>query len=380
MPDAREHDVVVFGATGFTGGLTAEYLAAHGGGARWAIAGRSADKLRRVADGLGVDVPVITADVSDPKSMRAMAASAKCVLTTVGPYIEWGEPLVAACAAEGTAYCDLTGEPEFADLMYVRHHAEASRTGARILHACGFDSIPHDMGVHFTVQQLPEGVPIAIEGFVRAGGSASGGTVASALGIMARVRQGQKVLKERRAMEPHSARRVRGLVKPPRRDKDEGWLLPMPTIDPQVVRQSGLALERYGPDFSYAAFIVAPNAAIAAGMGVGAGALFGAAQVPPLRRLISSKIPQGTGPSAERIAKGWFKLRFRGTGGGQSVVTEVRGGDPGYGDTAKMLAETGLCLALDDLPQTSGSTTTAAACGDALRVRLIAAGQQFEVL
>jgi short subunit dehydrogenase-like uncharacterized protein len=182
-------------------------------------------------------------------------------------------------------------------------------------------------------------------------------------------------------MEPKSSRRVRGLVKPPRHDGlEKAWLMPMPTIDPQVVRASGLALERYGPDFSYAAFIALPNLPAAAGLGLGAGALFGAAQVPPLRKLISSKIPQGSGPSDEKIAKGWFKVRFRGSGGGVSVATEVTGGDPGYGDTAKMLAETGLCLALDDLPSVSGSTTTAAACGDALRERLIGAGQTFTVV
>jgi short subunit dehydrogenase-like uncharacterized protein len=130
----REYDVVVFGATGFTGGMTAEYLAAASGAGRWAIAGRSRDKLQRVGERLAGDVPLIVADVEDPASMRRMAESAKVVITTVGPYIHYGEPVVAACAEAGTHYVDLTGEPEFVDLMWLRHHEQAQRTGAKLVH------------------------------------------------------------------------------------------------------------------------------------------------------------------------------------------------------------------------------------------------------
>lgn len=382
MPD-REFDVVVFGATGFTGALTAQYLARNAGsGTRWAIAGRNADKLAKTLETIEADVPTIVADTTDPASMRAMAASTKVVITTVGPYIEYGEPLVEACAKEGTAYVDLTGEPEFMDLMYVRHHREAARTGARIIHACGFDSIPQDLGVHFTVQQLPEGVPIEIEGYVRAGGQASGGTVASALGIMGRFRQGQKAHSQRLNLEPATPGREQHVViGRPRRDGDTGYyLLPMPTIDPQVVRQSAQALERYGPDFSYAPYIAVKKLPQWVGLAGGVSALFGLAQVPPARKLISSRIPQGSGPSPEQRDKGWFKVQFRGTAGGETVRTQVSGGDPGYGETSKMLAESALCLAHDDLPQVAGQVTTAQAMGDALRERLVRAGIAFEVL
>jgi short subunit dehydrogenase-like uncharacterized protein len=382
MPD-REHHVVVFGATGFTGALTAQYLAEHGdAGTKWAIAGRSADKLKRTAETLEIDVPHITADVSDPKSMRAMAESTKVIITTVGPYIEHGEPVVAACAAAGTAYVDLTGEPEFMDLMYVRHHAQARKTGARIIHACGFDSIPQDMGVHFTVQQLPEDVPLAVEAFVRAGGNPSGGTVASALGIMGRYRQGQKIHKQRRNLEPKTpGRSARVVLGRPHRDKGTGfYVLPMPTIDPQIVRLSAQADPRYGPDFSYAPYIALKHLPQAAGLAAGVTGLFTLAQVPPARKLISSRVPQGTGPSPEQRAKGWFKVRFRGTGGGVTVETEVSGGDPGYGETSKMLAESALCLAHDNLPDVAGQVTTAQAMGDALRARLVRAGIRFDVL
>lgn len=382
MPD-REHDVVVYGATGFTGALTAQYLAEHAdAGTRWAIAGRTQSKLDDTLRTIEADVPTIVADSTDAKSLRALAGSTKVVITTVGPYIEHGEPLVAACAAAGTAYVDLTGEPEFMDLMYVRHHREAARTGARIIHACGFDSIPQDLGAHFTVQQLPEGVPIAIEAFIRAGGNPSGGTVASALGIMGRYRQGQKVHRERLNLEPATPGRAQRIVLGrPKRDRATGlYLLPMPTIDPQIVRQSAQALDRYGPDFSYAPYVAVKKAPQWVGLGAGIPALFGIAQLGPARKLISSRIPQGTGPSPEQRAKGWFKVRFRGTAGDTVVETQVSGGDPGYGETSKMLAESALCLAHDDLPDAAGQVTTAQAMGDALRERLVRAGIAFDVL
>src|SRR2546423_5841855 len=199
MPD---HDVVVFGATGYTGALTAEYLAANAPSeTRWALAGRNREKLEALRDRLGVDVPLLHADVTDADSLRAAAEATKVIITTVGPYIIYGEPLVAACAEAGTAYVDLTGEPEFVDRMYVRHHADAAKSGARIVHACGFDSIPHDLGVLFTVEQLPEGVPLSVRGFVRAGGKPSGGTFHSAMTAFTRVRQTQQAHKERRGVE-----------------------------------------------------------------------------------------------------------------------------------------------------------------------------------
>src|SRR4051812_5718364 len=175
-PSSREHDIVLFGATGFTGGLTAEYLAEHAPeGTRWALAGRNQAKLEALRDRLGVDVPLLRADIGDEDSLRAVAESARVVVTTVGPYLNYGEPLVAACAKAGTDCADITGEPEFVDRMYMRHHDEAVRTGARLVHACGFDSIPHDLGAQFTVEQLPEGAALKVRGYVRAQGRVSRG-------------------------------------------------------------------------------------------------------------------------------------------------------------------------------------------------------------
>ena len=375
----REHDVVVFGATGFTGALTAEYLAGAAGAGRWAIAGRSRDKLEAVGRRLSTDVPLILADVNDPTSLRAMAESTRVVITTVGPYIHYGEPLVAACAAAGTHYVDLTGEPEFVDLMWLRHHEQAQRTGAKLVHSCGFDSIPYDLGALYTVSALPEGVPIKLEGFVRVGGTFSGGTLHSAVHIMARLRQGRQVATQRKRLESSpDGRRVKGITGPPHHDGTAGgWVLPAPTIDPVTVLRSARALDRYGPDFSYGHYIVAKRLAVAAGLVAGVGGVVALAQLPPTRNLLLKLKEPGEGPSPEQRAKGWFSVRFRGEGGGRRIVTEVTGGDPGYGETSKMLAESALCLAHDDLPDRAGQLTPAVAMGQALIDRLVAAGIGF---
>src|SRR5436190_20433223 len=198
----------MFGGTGFTGALTAEYLAANAPATtRWALAGRNMQKLEQLRDRLGVDVPLLRADVTDEKSISAVAAATKVAVTTVGPYIHYGEPLVKACAEHGTDYTDLTGEPEFVDQMYVKYGAQAAESGARLVHACGFDSIPHDLGTRFTVEQLPEGVPLTVRGFVQAGGAPSGGTFASVLTGFSRVRQNIEAARQRkRAEQPPDGR------------------------------------------------------------------------------------------------------------------------------------------------------------------------------
>ncbi len=380
----RELDVILFGATGFTGGLTADYLAEHGpAGLRWALAGRSQEKLQAVKDRLGLDVELIVVDAADEKALADVVARTKVVATTVGPYLQLGGPLVAACAAAGTDYVDLTGEPEFVDRTYLEHHATAEASGARIVHACGFDSIPHDLGAYFTIQQLRPTGPVTMRGVVRSNGTFSGGTFHSAMGAFSRAKQMADTAKKRRQAQPKPAdgRRSRPVAGKPHRDKTLGyWLVPLPTIDPQVVARSGAALTSYGPDFRYSHYAGTKTLRYAAGGMVGAGAIGVAAQVPPLRKLLLSKVPQGQGPDQARRDKAWFTVEFVATSGGQTVRTKVSGGDPGYTETAKMLAESALCLAFDDNPTTAGSVTTAQAMGDNLLTRLRAQGMGFEVV
>ncbi|MCF3122310.1 saccharopine dehydrogenase NADP-binding domain-containing protein [Streptomyces arenae] len=384
----RAYDIVLFGATGFVGVLTAEYLAAHAPeGLRWALAGRDTTKLEKLRERLAEDhpacagLPLVRADVADPASLRDMAGHARVVATTVGPYLTYGQDLVAACAEAGTDYLDLTGEPEFVDLMYVRHDAEARETGARIVHSCGFDSVPHDLGAYFTVGQLPEGVPLRVDGFVRAAAQFSGGTFASALNQFGRGPQMLAAAKDRRRHEPRLVgRKAYAPPSAPRYAGEVGaWALPLPTIDPQVVQRSARALDRYGPDFRYRHYAAVKSLPVAVGGALAVGGLVTAAQLPAARRWLSGRLRPGDGPSDERRAKSSFSVRFVGEGGGKRVFTEVSGGDPGYDETAKMLGEAAMCLALDDLPRTAGQVTTAVAMGDALLERLRAAGLAFRV-
>jgi short subunit dehydrogenase-like uncharacterized protein len=389
MESSRPYDLVLFGATGFTGGLTADYLAANAPAAmKWALVGRNRSKLEAVAARLAAAAPqapvpaIVEADAGDAEAMRKVAESTRVVVTTVGPYIFYGGPLVAACAAAGTDYCDLTGEPEFVDRTWIEHRAEAERTGARIVHCCGFDSIPHDLGAYFTVKQLTEGVPLTVNGYVRSNAEFSGGTLHSAVNAFGRARQTLAAAKERRRTEQRPGdRKIRSAPGRIRRmPKLGGWAVPLPTIDGPVVLRSAAALDRYGPDFTYGHNLLAKHlatvGAIAGGVGVG----FALAQLPPTRKLLLKMKSPGEGPSEEKRAKSWFKIVFVGEGGGKRVVTEVKGGDPGYGETSKMLAESGLCLAFDPLPDRSGQLTTAVAMGDALLERLQKAGISFEVV
>ncbi|AZM50130.1 saccharopine dehydrogenase [Streptomyces sp. WAC 06738] len=384
----RPHDLILFGATGFTGGLTAEYLARHApAGCRWALAGRDTGRLAEVRDRVAAirpewgDLPLLTADAADPAALRGLAERTRVVATAVGPFLRHGEPLAAACAAAGTDYADLTGEPEFVDRVYVRHHERARETGARLVHACGFECTPFDLGVRFTVEQLPEDVPLRIDGFLRAAGGLSGGTLASALGVVSRPLPGARAARARRRMEPRvTERRVRApLGAPTRSGAVRAWGLPLPTLESRVVARSAAALPRYGPDFRYRHYAAVRRLPVAAGSVLGAGAFAAAAQLPPLRKLMASRLAPGTGPVEERRARSWFSARFVGTGGGRRVVTEVSGGDPGYDESAKMLAEAAMCLAYDPLPETSGQVTTAQAMGEALTARLVTAGMGFRV-
>jgi short subunit dehydrogenase-like uncharacterized protein len=389
MPGEREYDVVLFGATGFTGGLTADYLAANGPeGLRWALVGRNRAKLEAAAARLAAAGPVapapalIEADAADAVALAKVAEAPRVVITTVGPYALYGGPLVAACAAAGTDYVDLTGEPEFVDRMWLENHATAERTGARLVHCCGFDSVPHDLGVWFTVKQLPEGVPLSVNGYVRSNARFSGGTYHSAVNGFGRARQTLSAARARKAAEPRqTARKIRSA--PARIRHDDalgGWTVPLPTIDPTIVRRSASAVDRYGPEFTYGHHLVARHLATVAGITAGVGVVAVLAPIPPARKLMLKAKSPGEGPDEATRAGSWFKLRFVGEGGGKRVVTEVSGGDPGYSETSKILAQCGLCLAFDDLPERAGQLTTVASMGDMLLTRLQDAGIAFRVL
>ena len=392
MAGGREHEIVLFGATGFTGSLTARYLAEHApAGLRWAVAGRDTTALSALATELSRAVPsagavaVSRADVTEESSMRALAESARLVATTVGPFLRYGATLVRSCARAGTDYVDITGEPEFVDRTWLDCADTAAGNGARLVHCCGFDSVPHDLGVWWTLRHLPAGVPLRVAGYVRARGGMSAGTIHSAVLTLGRARQMAAAARERHRREARpEGRQVGSLPARPHREPVSGrWAVPLPTIDPVVVRRSARALPRYGPDFRYGHYAVVGGLPAVAGAAVGAGALVSLARLPPTRAVLLRLGTPGNGPSDRRRAQSWFRVRFLGsapTEEAPQVVTEIAGGDPGYDETATMLAESALCLVRDELPRLSGQLTPAQAMGDALVTRLQRAGITFRRL
>ncbi len=396
--DSRAHDLVLFGASGFTGGLTAEYLArcAAAGSLRWALAGRNRDKLLAVRERLATLSPeaarieIVLADAHDAQALQQLARSTRVIATTVGPYAAHGEPLLQACAHNGTHYVDLTGEPEFVDAMIERHHQAAQQSRAKIVNACGFDSVPHDLGVCFAMHQLARVVapgtlerePVKVEAFVRASGDFSGGTWQSALSIMGTQRQHARAHKRRaaaRAAEGEGRTIRQAPLRIAYRREIAAWAVPMPTIDPEVVCRSARLLPEYGRDFEYGHYAAVRRLpTLVLGLG-GLGALFALAQWQPTRALLSRIRQPGEGPDASKRAKGWFEVRVLARAGEQRVSCLVRGGDPGYGETAKMLAECALCLALEPaLPERYGVIPSAVAMGEPLIARLQTAGIRFE--
>jgi len=401
MTNNREFDVIVWGATGFTGRLAAEYLNARhpaGGNVRWAMAGRNAGKLGEVAEAIGAGaIPLVTADADDLKSLGEMARRTKAIITTVGPYQKYGAPLVEACVAAGTDYVDLSGEPPFMRRMIDQYSEQARETGARIVHSCGFDSIPFDLGVLY-VQELAKeqwGAPAReVNGRVMAvKGGASGGTIASALATIENIGDPfvRRTMRDIYSLAPDDdAKRPRQPdMNTPHYDRDaKKWVAPfvMAAINARNVHRSNMLMDyAYGEDFRYSEMMAAPNApaafAITGGMGAGAGALL----FPPSRALLKNTVlpKPGDGPSERQRETGFYKILFVAKNDdGETVNAIVKGDrDPGYGSTSKMIAEAALCLALDvSREETPGGVwTAAAAMGEKLIARLEEhAGLTFE--
>ena len=378
--DAREFDIVVYGATGYTGRLVAEYLANHykarSDAPKWAMAGRSDDKLREVRDEIGAAAvtPLIVADADDPASLAAMAARTRVVLTTVGPYQLYGEPLVAACAKAGTDYADLCGEPAWMREMIDNYDAAAKASGARICFSSGFDSIPFDLGVLMLQQEARKrfGAPAPrVKGRVRAmKGTFSGGTAASLTETMKAVAKNPKLiglLNDPFALTPgfEGPEQPKGLV--PHYEDDLGkWAAPfiMATINTKNVHRTNFLLGHpWGQDFRYdEMMLTSPGEA---------GKAAAHAVVELLKNPFGAKPPKpGEGPSAEEREAGHYDVLFIGDmPDGRTIRYGVKGKyDPGYGSTSRMLAETGMALLESEVP--GGVGTPGAFLGEALVRRL----------
>jgi short subunit dehydrogenase-like uncharacterized protein len=406
--DDRQFDVVVYGATGFTGTLVAEYLLRQygiDGDLKWGIAGRSASKLESVKASLGdnaTDLEIIVADSGDESALAALASRARVVITTVGPYALYGSNLVAACVEAGTDYCDLAGEVQWIRKMIDTHHVRAEETGARIVHCCGFDSIPMDMGVWFlqdSVKQSHGHYCDDIALYVKATkGTASGGTIASMMNIIKETKQDRSIA--RMMANPYALNPEGEREGPDGRDQqkvvfdaDAGcWTGPfvMAGVNTRVVRRSNaLADYPYGRDFRY-------REATLTGRGVtgwlkgtvmtlALGGLVLGISMSPTRKLLQRFVlpKPGEGPNRELQQTGFFNLMQIGKlPDGTVLRTRITGDqDPGYGSTSKMLAEAAVCLAKDELETRGGVLTPASAMGESLMVRLRDnAGLTFDIV
>ena len=404
----RDFDIVVWGATGFTGALVTEYLLSQygaNGPLRWAIAGRSEAKLEQLRQTLGTEaasVQGIVADSFDEQKLTEMVARTRVVISTVGPYAKYGSPLVGACVAQGTHYCDLAGEAQWIRQMIDRHHDAAAASGARIVHCCGFDSVPMDIGVRFLQQEAKSrhgSYCTSIAMLVKATrGGPSGGTIASVLNLITEAKADRniaRVLADPYALNPPGERE--GPDGPDQRnvrfDELAGtWTAPfvMAGINTKVVRRSHALLDYpYGRDFRYhEAVMMGAGAGAwmrANAMTAGLGGFLVAAGFDFSRGLLERFVlpAPGEGPTREQRETGFFDLRqFGKLPDGTVVHSRITGDrDPGYGSTSKMLAESGVCLAMNELPSGGGVLTPAAAMGDALLERLQEnAGVSFEIL
>ncbi|WP_298905801.1 saccharopine dehydrogenase NADP-binding domain-containing protein [uncultured Psychrobacter sp.] len=408
----RPYAVVLYGATSFVGQITAHYLTEflsnakdkNGAKVTWAIAGRDEEKLNELQSKLASKVDIIIANSDDAASLDKMTKQTQVIISTVGPYLKYGEPLIKSCAENGTDYVDLTGEAIFIKDMMDKYQDTAKQSGARIVNSCGFDSIPSDLGVYFTQQQAEEkfgSTCDVIHMRVKAAkGGLSGGTIASMATIFEEV--GQDKSRRKQVANPYllnddkDAPNVRqaNVSKPEYDDEHKRWLAPfvMASINTRIVHRSNQLLGyEYGRDFKYdeAMWMKDGLKGKLSSYAMSAGLLgFATAMmITPSRELLSKHVlpKSGSGPSKEEQENGYFDIRLFGqTADKDSINTKVTGDkDPGYGSTSRMLAQAALCLAQDISKEEVGGGfwTPASAMGDSLLTRLEAhAGLSFEVV
>ena len=391
MTSSSKFDIIVYGATGFTGQLVAEYLASEYRGdnaPKWAMAGRSLDKLAVVRDAIGApaDMPLIVADASDPASLQAMVAQTRAVLTTVGPYQLYGNELVAACVATGTDYLDLCGEPVWMRQMIEKHQAEAEKSGARIVFSCGFDSVPFELGVYFAQAQAKKvfGAAAArVKGRVRGmSGTLSGGTAASAKATAAALTADLSlvaIMKDPFALTPGFKGPKQPAGNRPLYEEDlKSWAAPfmMATINTRNVHRSNMLMGfPYGQDFVYDEMVLT-------GDGEQGEANTKRVMAANAEKTGANAPKPGEGPSKEERENGGYDLMFVAfAADGRQLRAVVKGDrDPGYGSTSKMIAECAIGL-LRDVPEAKGGFwTPGALMGDRLIARLVDhAGLTFSV-
>lgn len=390
----REFEIILWGASGFTGRLVADYLYANygqGNELRWALAGRNQSKLEGIVEeiaGAKDALPIVIADSEDLAAMKAMAARTQVICTAVGPYALYGTNLVAACVEKGTDYCDLTGELQWMKRVIGEYQSEAELSGARIVHTCGFDCIPSDMGVYYLQQQMQQvhgvtAAQIKLRTKAFAGGF-SGGTVYSMMNMMDEADSDPEIvtiLADPYALNPPGSHRGEDVNDQTTAIYDEdftSWTSPfaMAGINTRVVRRSNALMNyAYGEDFRYDEATLSDSSIKARAAALAGNMVMGSMAITPLRKLAAGLLPApGEGPSKTKRENGFYEIWLHGrhpNDRSKDVRAIVKGDmDPGYGSTSKMLAECAVCLARDDVEVAGGFWTPASALGNHLLARL----------
>lgn len=391
----KQYDVVVWGATGFTGKWVAKHLFDHYSNSdlKWAIAGRNADKLNDVRDFIGdssSSIDGLIADSDNEPLLLELVQSTKVIISTVGPYAYYGSLLVKLCAESGTHYVDLCGEVPWMREMIDAHQEAAKKSGAKIVHSCGFDSVPSDMGVFFTQQQAAKAFSTPLDSvryqLIKAKGGVSGGTIASMMNIVklaVKDKSVRKLLANPYALNPDPS--FKGPDKGDQMSAKfseviDKWTAPfvMAGINTRIVRRSNALLDfSYGKNFRYSEVMVTGKGisgyASAKAISGGVKAMMVTSVTGVGRKFLGLFLPaQGDGPKVDPLNPGFYHIQFNGQSeNGDQLVTKLLGdGDPGYGSTSKMLAESAVCLALDPLTTGGGFWTPASALGEAYLKRL----------
>ena len=391
----RQYEIILYGASGFTGQLVAEYLATAQSDLKWAIAGRNRQKLEQVRDKLKMpELPIVIADSHDTEQLTQMVRQTQTVISTVGPYAQYGTPLLETCAREGTHYCDLTGEAQWMAGVFEHINPIAQESGARLVHCCGFDSIPSDLSVYFLQQPFKArygGYASHISGRMgRASGGVSGGTVASLMFVAEQASKDASIRDT--VMDPYAlypANVTPGNDVPDQAsiawdENFESWTGPfvMAAINTKVVRRShALAGLPYGEGFRYDESQLCGNRTKALLSAGGLGVVMAGTFFSPTRAILKKMLPDpGEGPDEATRNNGFFEFWAHGTDGTHHLKVKVSGQrDPGYGATSRMLAQAGLCLSRDALNVGGGIWTPASAMGDELLRRLPDVDVRFSV-
>jgi len=394
----KHYDIIVFGATGCTGGLVAEYLLNQASPASIALAGRSLKKLNKLKKSLlksqkdPVDIGIIKANVTDQASVVSMTSQGKVVANVVGPYIRYGEPVVRACIETQTHYLDISNEVEFVDYVFHKYHESAQIAGIKVVNCCGFDSIPHDLGALFAITELSKQVEgdiidecISMEGFVSGDRYFSDGSWHAAIDAFSHYRQYKKIrkywyYKDHNGL-PTSNRKIKALpFNIQYQDKLNAWSVPLPTIGSKIVLRSARRMPIYGERFEYGHYKLFKQLPKALKTVVSVGSVFSVAQFRKGKKLLLTLRKKRGEPHARQHKKDWFCVTVQARSSQDMLEVQVQGSAPDNSETAKMLGESALCLAFDGLSHDSGVLTPAVGMGMPLIKRLHGAGVTFNVL